>query len=195
MFEFIEVGTSDFESLAIDLPNKKGLLIEPIKQYLDNLPNNINHIKANYALTDRGGETKVFYVKPEDIIKYNLPNWVRGCNSINEPHPTVKELLGSNHDNIISIDIIKCITWENLIKEFNIESIDYLKIDTEGHDCLILKEYLKVCKLNPNLLANTIFFENNVLSNKDEVLDVINEFKLLGYIGEDKFGENYELKK
>ena len=167
MFEFIEVGTSDFESLAIDLPNKKGLLIEPIKQYLDNLPNNINHIKANYALTDRGGETKVFYVKPEDIIKYNLPNWVRGCNSINEPHPTVKELLGSNHDNIISIDIIKCITWENLIEEFNIESIDYLKIDTE----------------------------NNVLSNKDEVLDVINEFKLLGYIGEDKFGENYELKK
>ena len=31
---------------------------------------------------------KIFYVKPENITKYNFPNWLRGCNSISKPHPS-----------------------------------------------------------------------------------------------------------
>lgn len=193
-FDFIEIGTSDFGSLAITSPNEKGLLVEPIKYYLDNLPNNNNQIKANYALSDKNGKIKIFYVKPEDIIKHNLPNWVRGCNSIDKPHPTIKKLLGDNHDNIIQVDTVKCITWEKLIKEFNIKSIDYLKIDTEGHDYIILSEYLKICNSYPNLLASKIVFENNSLSDKGEILDLINKFKALGYNGKKIGGDNYELK-
>jgi FkbM family methyltransferase len=191
-FDFVEIGTSDFESLAIESPNKRGLLVEPIKYYLDNLPNNSNQIKANYALSDKNNKVKIFYVKPEDIKKYNLPDWVRGCNSINKPHPTIKKLLGDNHDNIIKVDTVECITWKKLIKEFNIKSIDYLKIDTEGHDYIILIEYIKICNSHSNLLANKIIFENNSLSNKDEVLDLISKFKILGYDSR-QIGDNYEL--
>ena len=191
-FDFIEIGTSDFDSLSIDLPNKRGLLIEPIKQYLDNLPNNDNQIKANYAISDKSEKVKIFYVKPEDIKKYNLPDWVKGCNTINKPHPTIKKLLGDNHDNIITVDLIECITWKQLIKKFNIKSIGYLKIDTEGHDYLILNEYLKVCKVNPNLLASKIVFENNTLSDKNKISDIISKFKMLGYNGK-AVGEDYEL--
>ena len=193
-FDFIEIGTSDFESLSIETPHKRGLLVEPLKFYLDNLPNNNNQIKANYALSDKNGKIKIFYVKPEDIIKHNLPNWVRGCNSIDKPHPSIKKLLGDNHDNIIQVDTVKCITWEKLIKEFNIKSIDYLKIDTEGHDYIILTEYLKICNSYPNLLASKIVFENNSLSDKGEILDLINKFKALGYNGKKIGGDNYELK-
>ncbi len=74
-----------------------------------------------------------------------MPGWVRGCNSINKPHPSIQNLLREQHDSVISIQKVKCITWDTLINEFNVSSIDFLKIDTEGHDHIILEEYHNLC--------------------------------------------------
>ena len=63
--------------------------------------------------------------------------------------------------------------WERLIREKNIEEIGYLKIDTEGHDPIIMKDYIKQCKLQPKLWADKIQFENNRLSNTDDVNEVL----------------------
>ena len=65
---------------------------------------------------------------------------------------------------------------------------------TKGHDYIILTEYLKICNSYPNLLASKIVFENNSLSDKGEILDLINKFKALGYNGKKIGGDNYELK-
>lgn len=181
-FDFIEIGTSDFRTL-IGKNNGVGISIEPIKGYLDNLPEDDNVIKLNCGISNYIGETKIYYVKPDDILKNKLPNWVRGCNSINNPHPTILNLLGDKHDDIITIDIVKIINWEKLINDYNIETIDLLKIDTEGHDAIILKDYYDNCLNNTKLLAKKIIFENNILSDTTLVDNVINLFKNIGYSG------------
>jgi hypothetical protein len=60
-------------------------------------------------------------------------------------------------------------TLNKLIKKYNIKSIDYLKIDTEGHDYYILNEYFK----NPTIYPNTIYFECNHLTKKKLVNELI----------------------
>jgi FkbM family methyltransferase len=194
-YDFIEIGTSDFRTLIQTCKdNEIGLSVEPIKMYLDNLPDKPNVTKVNCAISNVNSTIEVFYVKPEDIIKHNLPNWVRGCNAINKPHPTVLNLLGNKHDLIITKETVKVINWFTLIEMYNIESITYLKIDTEGHDGLILDDYYNTCLNNRKLLANTIIFENNVLADIELNNNVINKFLNLGYKGE-KIGDDYKLTK
>jgi FkbM family methyltransferase len=194
-YDFIEVGTSDFRTLIQTCgPNEIGLSIEPIKMYLDNLPDKPNVTKVNCALSNVTGTIDVFYVKPEDIIKHNLPTWVRGCNSINKAHPTVLNLLGDKHDSIITKETVEVINWSKLVDTFKIESVKHLKIDTEGHDGLILDDYYNTCLNNTKLLASTIIFENNVLADIELNNSVINKFINLGYKGE-KIGDDYKLVK
>ena len=107
-YDFIEIGTSDFETLIEQDNNQKGISIEPIQYYLDKLPNNPNVIKSNHAISNIEGEIKIFWITPEDIKKYNLPWWVRGCNSVNEPHFQHKALLGDKWKDIVKVDTIKC---------------------------------------------------------------------------------------
>ena len=92
-YDFIEIGTSDFDTLLQESTDELGLSIEPLKIYLDNLPNKDNVIKVNCAISDKDGLVDVYWIDPKDIEIYNLPGWLKGCNSIIEPHPsTVKEL-------------------------------------------------------------------------------------------------------
>jgi FkbM family methyltransferase len=179
-YDFIEIGTSDFDTLIEESDdNKKGISIEPIKFYIDRLPNKKNVNKIQAAMSSEEGYIDIYYIEEEKIINNNLPWWVRGSNSINKPHPfTVKEIGKELYDNLVTIEKVPTITWKNLIKNYNIKSIDYLKIDTEGYDHIILKEYLKECETNPGLLANKIKFENHKeVSNQEEIENVIKSFK------------------
>ena len=52
-YDFIEIGTSDFHTLIESATDKTiGLSIEPIKTYLDRLPNKENVFKVQAAVSD-----------------------------------------------------------------------------------------------------------------------------------------------
>tara|TARA_R110002153_G_scaffold260653_2_gene420764 strand:- start:2291 stop:2896 length:606 start_codon:yes stop_codon:yes gene_type:complete len=194
-YNFIEIGTSDFRTLIQTCDDEtKGLSIEPLQYYLNRLPNKKNVTKVNYAISNKEDLIDIYYVSSDNIKKFKLPMWVRGCNSINNPHPSIKKLLKEQHDNVISIQKVKCITWGTLINEFNVSSIDFLKIDTEGHDHIILEEYYNLCINIPSLWANKIIFEMNVLSNMEALSSLITKFKNIGYQGI-KHPDDYELIK
>ena len=180
-YDFIEIGTSDFDTLIETSNNDTvGISIEPIKYYLDNLPNKPNVIKINAACSDTNQNLQIYYIKTEDIQKYNLPYWVRGCNSINKPHSFTREKIGEKlYDDIVTVDNVPTVTWNDIISNYNVESIDYLKIDTEGYDHIILKSYLEVCKKTPELFAKKIMFEYNETSNKIELDKLLSD--LQGY--------------
>ena len=40
----------------------------------------------------------LYLVNKDDIERNNLPEWIRGCNSINNPHPSVVKYLSENND-------------------------------------------------------------------------------------------------
>jgi len=46
---------------------------------------------------------------------------------------------------------IQTITWNTLVETFNIKEVDYLKIDTEGHDWEILKS-IDLNKIKPKII-------------------------------------------
>ena len=194
-YDFIEIGTSDFRTIMQTANDDVfGLSIEPIQLYLDALPDKRNVTKVNYAISDKNSTIDIFYVSPDNIKKYNLPEWVRGCNSINSPHPSVVNLLKDTHDQVITIQQVKSVTWESLINEFSIESVNFLKIDTEGHDHVILNEYYNECIKNQSLLADKIIFEMNSLSNQPALDDLILKFKNIGYLGI-RHQDDYELTR
>lgn len=187
-FDFIEIGTSDFQTLLQKSNDEEiGLSIDPIKIYLDRLPEKVNKYKLNYAISDKEALVNVFWVHPDDvdnIEKYNLPYWIRGCNSIITPHPTtIKELKNRNLEHLLRVTQCECITWETLINRHNIQDVKHLKIDTEGHDCVILNYVLE-----SSLVPNKITFEVNELTDMQLLETTYYKLNQLGFV---KTG-NYE---
>lgn len=184
-YSFIEIGTSDFDTLIQQCNDDDiGLSIEPLKHYLDLLPNKNGVTKINAAISNKNGNMNIYYVKPSTISALNLPWWVKGCNSIGSQHPTVCALLRDMNldpNSIITCDNIIIKDIETVMIENNVEKIGLLKVDTEGHDCIILNNYIEYCMRYPHLFANKIIFETNCLSNADEQTQVIELLIKNGY--------------
>jgi hypothetical protein len=106
-YNFIEIGTSDFDTLIENCSNECGLSVEPIKYYIDRLPDKPNVKKLQVAISDVDGYMDVYYISDDKIIEYNLPWWVRGSNSVNRPHPFAIKEMGEELYNQLVSDIIQ----------------------------------------------------------------------------------------
>lgn len=178
-YDFIEIGTSDFNTIIQKENPGIGLSVEPLKIYLDALPDKEGVIKVNCAISDFDGIVDVYWIDPQDIRAHNLPDWLRGCNSIIKPHPTAAaELSVRGLSHIYKKTTCETIKWDTLINRYNVTSIDYLKIDTEGHDCVILESILKS---KVQILPKDIFFENNVLTSFESTQKILNSLMDIGY--------------
>jgi FkbM family methyltransferase len=191
-YDFIEIGTSDFDTI-LQSPNPGiGLSIEPLKLYLDKLPNVDGVTKINCAISYIDGFVDVYWIDPDDISKHNLPDWLRGCNSIIKPHPTAHgELAVRNLLDIYNKTQCETITWKTLVERYNVESVKYLKIDTEGHDCAILNNILDS---NLEIYPDEILFENNVLTNHEESNKTIDRLLNIGYTIINRNPDNIHIK-
>jgi len=162
-YDFIEIGTSDFDTLIQNTKNQIGLSIEPIKFYLDNLPNNPHVIKVNCAISNIDGITDVFWVDPKDIEEHGMFSYLRGCNSINHPNEIIlNELKSFNLESLLKKSECITATWKTIVNRYDIKSVNLLKIDTEGHDCHIINNILDDCE---GVLPKKIIFEANKLSD------------------------------
>lgn len=164
----VEIGTSDFRTLA---GQREGLFIEPIKEYFDRLP---NCLKENVAVSDYEGDIDIYYIPSHVIESEGLPNWLRGCNSVNEPHKTIVEMGFTEY---LVMQEVKVVRIKSLLEKHGIKQIDLLKIDTEGHDCVILNDFLDTCTIKPKKIQ----FEANILSDEKEVNKVTDRLTSLGY--------------
>lgn len=166
--DIVEIGTSDFRTEA---GKTNGLFIEPIKEYFDRLP---KCLKENVAVSNYEGEIDIYYIPSDVIESKNLPQWLRGCNSVEHIHPTVISTGNQKYSvkNTVQVTRIK-----TLLHKHGITDIQLLKIDTEGHDCVILNDFLDTCDIRPKKIQ----FENNSLSNQEEVLKVCDRLHKLGY--------------
>ena len=181
--DFMEIGTSDFDSIIeISDDNTIGISVEPIKFYLDKLPNKNNIKKINCAISNTNGECLIYYINDENIKKYNLPWWIKGCNSIDKIHPKVNNYLRDIKikDNLFEKQQINKYTLNTFIIENKISGIFLLKIDTEGHDCIILQKFIEEYD-NNLILPHNIKFETNKLTSKYVVRDTINFLNNIGY--------------
>jgi len=179
-YDFIEIGTSNFDTLIQNASdNTLGISIDVIKYYLDQLPDKNNVKKINIGISDKKYTTKVYYI-PENIIKdNNLPEWFKGCNSIEKYHPMHLKHNVTNYCTICDVDVIPC--YELFYKN-KVKNVDYLKIDTEGHDSIILKSLYNYIYYLPTIFyPKKILFETNELTKKIDIDTIIKLYTGIGY--------------
>ncbi len=202
-YDFVEVGTCFFDTLIEKADdNTVGLSIEPIKMYQDKLPDKPNVVKINAAMVadeDYGTGSVDFYYVHEDVIKeHNLGGWLAGCNTVGKPHDfhvayyynpyewhltedkskfTTYNLLESG---LVTVDNVKCVTFKNLVDEYEIGYIKYLKVDVEGYDCKLVNAALDYFQ-DYDKCPEQIYFESNSHSDKSEVAALTKRLQLLGY--------------
>jgi FkbM family methyltransferase len=178
-YDYVDIGTCDFE-FSNYLGDIKILLVEPLQEYLANIPDNFNRIKANYAISDYIGTGKIHCVHLEDIKNYDLSNHIRGCNSLNSNHITTElELKSKNLLHLYKTIEVNVITFEKLVEIYNITSIGKLKIDAEGHDHIILDAiYNYVLKNNLKIKAIQYeYYANNIFQNAKNLETLAEKFK------------------
>lgn len=181
-YDFIEIGTSDFDTEIQKKDGRVGISIEPIKYYLNNLPNIPGCKKLNIAISDYDGTTDVYSLPEQEIKKHKLPKYLKGCNSIGNYHPTVMKVLEEKNidTKIVQKETIYCKKLSTFLKDENIQGMFFLKIDTEGHDVAILRAFISD-KPENECLPYTILFETNTLSNQSNVNDIIIQLEKFGY--------------
>lgn len=183
VYDFIEIGTSDHDTEISKNDNKCGISIEPIKYYLDRLPCKKDCIKLNKAISNYTGKCLVYYLSEDTLHRYKFPYWVRGCNSIHTYHPTVMALCKDRNIRIEDVsekDEIDVDTLYTTMTTMNVEGIYFLKIDTEGHDTVILKQFFQDIT-HTKYLPHVIMFESNILTVHNEVEDTIKMLHEHGY--------------
>jgi hypothetical protein len=185
-FDFIEIGTCDFDTIIQTCPDAwRGLSVDAVQLYLDRLPDKANVTKVCCGVTgatkSADERTDVFYIQPDDIARNKLPSWLRGCNSIKKPHPTALwKLRPATFWKLCRRAKVPLYSMEQLMNKYGVGSVDFLKIDAEGHDCNILQGLVRHCLLVPSRWPRRIQFECNFLTKPSIVNDVIYALEVNG---------------
>jgi hypothetical protein len=120
------------------------------------------------------------YVPSKDCDFYNLPYWISQMGSVTDIHFHNHNLLNRFPEFKIEKINVQCKSLNTIIKERNIASIDYLIVDTEGHDYAILRA-IDFSIVKPN----NIIFEHKYMDGTyirgNNFIDLTNYFLTNGY--------------
>lgn len=183
-YNFIEIGSSDIETcVETSTDNTVGICVEPVSKYLNNIPAKSNIFKLNAAISDgTTSSVDIYYLNDESLKRF--PIWARGCNTVNKIHPLIKKHLEEMKlkiEDCIVIDKVRAYTLKEIFEMYNVTSLEYLKIDTEGYDCYIMEQYYNMIINNPSIRANKIMFETNEWSDNEYIKKIKNMFINIGY--------------
>lgn len=193
-FDFVEIGTSDFDTCVASCgDNAVGLCVEPLQGYLDLLPNKRHVLKLAAAVSDRDGKATMFWVRPEDIAAHGLPAWLKGCNSLGEPHPTTARTLAERRlEHLMQATTVPVVSVRSLVAAHSVGIVDLLKVDTEGHDAVIVSAFAECVADGTLPPPRRIKFESNSLVDSAAVDAVVRTLEGLGY-RVDSRGEDTQL--
>jgi FkbM family methyltransferase len=174
-YDFVEIGTCDYHTLLEGChPSQTGLSVEPIKTYLDRLPDKPNVTKVNVAISSENKTVDLFWVEPHNQDKYNL-SFTKGWGTILKPHRGHSEAQMMLDTGMLTNHRIEAITWTTLAERYQIETVDLVKIDTEGHDCVVVNSILDSA-VHPHRME----FETTHCP-PDELEQTFTRLQLLGY--------------
>lgn len=183
---FIQIGANDGKSFdpvydfVMSYPDSfKGILLEPLEDYFDELLKNYKGYKnvtlLNMAIHNTNEEMTIHRVDPEKIKKNELPEWTKGIASFNQEH----HKLSGTPDQVMIKQTVKCISLSGLLKKYNIDKLELLQIDTEGYDAEIIRD-IDFSQVKPAI----IHFEHGVaqgIMSKDDFNDLACHLHENGY--------------
>ena len=161
--------------------NTKLILVEPVPFLFKQLINNYNKIFKtnqniffiNKAVSNFIGEIEMT-IPSENNNWQDLPFWASQLASVNSDHAT-----GHISSLLVEKINVKTTTINEIVKEYNINQIDLLHTDTEGHDNIILMDYDFVIK------PKKIIFEHKHMDGLFQIgikyIELSNKLLSLGY--------------
>jgi FkbM family methyltransferase len=175
---FIEIGTSDFDTLLpLAKQGWKGIFVEPVKYLLDNIERLENCEYVNAAIATRDGTTTINYVENP------TEEWLRGIGYTSE-HTQYSEYFWNN-DFEAKSEEVDCMRMDTLIKRYGVTEIDFLKMDIEGLELKIIEDYS--WNIKPKILKiECAHWEIKDVDNKNvnvgALEKTIAQFQEMGYI-------------
>jgi FkbM family methyltransferase len=147
MKTFIEIGTCDFDTnlSLIASGNWNGVMVEASPFIFNSLSekvqiskHNNNVFLVNKAVSDRDG-------KIDFAVTKDNKDWSRGIGTVIDANHTgtcLYDLADNATKLYASVIEVPCVTLDSLVAEYSfLGGIDFLKLDTEGHELTILKNY------------------------------------------------------
>lgn len=154
MKTFVEIGCSDFNNLENFLDyGWRGFFVEPVPKYFNSLftkvKNKPNCVCVEAAITDKDGNVRMDVLEP-----FEEEQWQRGISHIHVEgnYSNIASNLVNRNRNVGNVTTINvpCMTLDSFLNNFKITDIDFLQLDVEGHELVILENYS--WKVKPKML-------------------------------------------
>lgn len=167
-FNFIQVGANDgisFDFLYdfVTKRNSQGVVIEPVKDYFNELDQNYkdypNIIRINKAVHSSQEKVEINRISPKAVGKY--PDWVKGIASLDAEHHKKVDI---DSTDIIKEEVIADTLMNIIHQNLSNKKLDYFQIDTEGFDYEVVKMIDFEC-VKPDVLK----YESIHLKNEERV--------------------------
>lgn len=163
---FVSIGANDgifvdeiFQSNLLDT-SWRSFFIEPVQETFSRLVNNYNkHFPDNsFTFINKAIST---YNGPGFLVTNKVDDSMGMCS-----------FFRAESEHTIKIPV-ECITFSRLIEQYNLNTVDFLKIDTEGMDYEIVAQCI-----NNNIFPKIILLEHITLNNHSvttypQMLDLI----------------------
>ncbi|KAL3795156.1 hypothetical protein HJC23_007384 [Cyclotella cryptica] len=173
----VEIGTSNFDTIIQEMartnPIATGLSADAMQIYINQLPNLKCWRKLATAVVGKSEDIPsnamitTYFINPDDIVNYDLPGWLRGCNSVGRPHATgLNELMKRNLLHLMRNISVPVVSVEQLLDKNRICRMKRFKVDVEGFDGELLVAFSKwVMQKNWTCYADIVSGEFNELSD------------------------------
>jgi FkbM family methyltransferase len=156
-FFFIQIGANNgrrFDPLfeLVNAYNLSGLAVEPVAEYFAELKENYKKsrvIPVNNAIYFKKCDVTINRVVNDE----SLPEWAKGIASLDPNHHKKSGI----EKKFITQEVVKAITFTDLLDEYKVANVDVLMIDTEGFDKEIVK-MIPFERISPKIIQ----FEHNL---------------------------------
>ena len=191
-YKFIDIGCGPFDVSGDRYGvNNPGIYVEPIKEFLDVLPGSEHIIKVEAAISDTNGTAEIITYSMDVPIKYYTKKHLYRMFENKNTREVAKLIGGQGGASFLGIRpelknpisrTVKTMTLSKLFKKYDVTEIEYLHIDTEGHEITIMSQLLDIMKKNEVAITKKIVFEWNNLCPQQELLKIAKEIQMsFGY--------------
>ena len=135
---FVEIGAANFDTLLpLAQMGWSGIAVEPVPRLYEEC----KRMFANYDVTVVQAAVSDYNGEIDFAVARDDGSWLSGCshvvsgNHLGYKHSTSPDRFGDFDERIV----VPCITLDTLLQD--VESVDFMKVDAEGHENNIFNSY------------------------------------------------------
>eukprot|EP00927_Polykrikos_kofoidii_P033931 TRINITY_DN28770_c0_g1_i1.p1 TRINITY_DN28770_c0_g1~~TRINITY_DN28770_c0_g1_i1.p1 ORF type:complete len:447 (-),score=59.44 TRINITY_DN28770_c0_g1_i1:35-1375(-) len=162
-----------------DICQMRGLAVDMKRRYLDQLPDLPNVVKANVAIAESDGRRVMHHV-PSSLLSrweaifaargssraYDVLRLAHGCSALSKHRVLRRQLRSVGFEHLVRRRTVTAWSLATLFRRYRVATVCALALDCEGHDAVILRGFLRHCRVRPEWYPRWIIFETNGMNDE-----------------------------